>query len=97
MHCFITGARVHISDSFIWDKTKIEDGCRLSNSIVCQDVRLHKNTRLLPTCSSSQSKPDVDYVLGRGVELGPDVEIQEPVLLTATAVEDDWGESSPGI
>jgi len=62
-----TGANVSIRNCYVWDNTVIEDDCSLANTIICEQVRLYKNTRLLATSKDTMAMQNIDYVLGKGV------------------------------
>lgn len=98
----ILGSNVRIVDSIVWDDTRIENGCALYNSVVCDRVVLHCNTRIT-SGSTSGRRHDVNssataasMVIGREVCLGPDVEIRDDIKLVSSPVIDEWGEASPG-
>jgi len=45
----------------------IEDDCSLTNTIICEQVRLYKNTQLLATSKDTMAMQNIDFVLGKGV------------------------------
>lgn len=65
----ITGANVRIVDSIIWDGTRIDTDCVVYNSVLCEKVILHPNTRLNYTqTNSDETCHGVRIVLGREVK-----------------------------
>ena len=63
--CCWTGADVVINDSIVWDGSNIEDNCKVFNSVLCEEVKLYKNTCILSSSNTTHLPPQC--ILGKGV------------------------------
>ncbi|XP_028397164.1 translation initiation factor eIF-2B subunit epsilon-like [Dendronephthya gigantea] len=78
----VIGDNVVIEDSYIWDGVKIENNCRISKSILCDNVVVKQNVTTQKGC-----------VLSFNVVVGPDINLSSGIKITLKIDEnkDDFG------
>ena len=86
------GAKVRLKNCVLWDYTDIEDNCSISNSVLCNNVRVRKDSVIQDNVFIGN-----DVRIGTGVVIKPDVKIWPEKTIDSNSVvtknlvwEDRW-------